>query len=69
MTYAGFLLLFLVVPILVLTGLSYRDRRQGRALPAALSTPSGDTFAWDATPYVRLGPQQQVAHVIHVRSA
>ena len=30
---------------------------------------SGDTFAWDATPYVRLDPQQQVAHIIHVRSA
>lgn len=36
MTYVGFLLLFLVVPILALAGLSYRDRRQGRALPAAL---------------------------------
>ena len=30
---------------------------------------SGRTFPWHATPYVRLDPYEQVAHVIHVRSA
>jgi len=30
---------------------------------------SGRTFAWNATPYVRLDPLDQVAHVIHVRPA
>ncbi len=36
---------------------------------AAHDEVSGQTFAWDATPYVRLDPHEQVAHVIHVRSA
>jgi len=30
---------------------------------------SGQTFAWGPTPYVRLDPVVQVAHVIHVRPA
>ncbi|HMM28579.1 MAG TPA: lycopene cyclase domain-containing protein [Aggregatilineaceae bacterium] len=38
MTYFGFLLRFLVIPIAVLLVLTYRDRRQGRALPPALGS-------------------------------
>jgi len=37
-TYFGFLLRFLVIPIAVLLVLTYRDRRQGRALPPALGS-------------------------------
>ena len=36
MTYFGFLLRFLVIPILILCVLTYRDLRQRRALPANL---------------------------------
>jgi len=35
MTYFGFLLAFVVLPILALVALTYRDRRQGRMLPAS----------------------------------
>ncbi|MDX1617037.1 MAG: lycopene cyclase domain-containing protein, partial [Candidatus Promineifilaceae bacterium] len=38
MTYFGFLLRFLIVPILLLLGLTWFDRRQGRHLPARLSS-------------------------------
>jgi lycopene cyclase domain-containing protein len=36
MTYFGFLLRFLVIPIVILGVLTYRDLRQGRTLPASL---------------------------------
>ncbi|MCL4868523.1 MAG: lycopene cyclase domain-containing protein [Anaerolineae bacterium] len=36
MTYFTFLLIFLIVPILLLGGLAWRDERGGRALPHAL---------------------------------
>lgn len=38
MTYFGFLAIFLGVPLLLVTFLTWRDRRQGRRLPAALDT-------------------------------
>jgi lycopene cyclase domain-containing protein len=36
MTYFGFLLQFLVIPIFVLAGIAWLDHRRGRKLPAAL---------------------------------
>lgn len=38
MTYFGFLGLFLGIPIVILTGLNWLDRRRQRPLPAAFST-------------------------------
>ena len=36
---------------------------------AAHDVLSGRTFAWDDRPFVRLDPQVQVAHLIHVRTS
>jgi lycopene beta-cyclase len=36
MTYFGFLLIFLVIPILIFLGLAWLDRRQGRERPTSL---------------------------------
>ena len=38
MTYFGFLILFLFIPIAMLGGVIWRDRRQGRSLPVSLSS-------------------------------
>ncbi len=46
MTYYGFLLRFLVIPILILAAIALRDRRRGRAMPSFLrSFPLGRAIA------------------------
>lgn len=46
MTYFGFLAIFIGIPLLIVAGLLWRDRRHGRTLPAALQSWSPWTVIW-----------------------